>query len=332
MDAEIGLQNPGGIRSADTYGPGEVTGKDVYNVLPFPNKVVKGEVTGKALKETLQTSVSALPWSSYGVQAGAQVSGIQYEFTGTGESAVGNFYVNGEPLQDDETYTLATNDYVFNNWDGLSDATLLEVSTDFLGTIFIDHLRDAGVVEPETDNRILRVDENAGLADVERSDDAVTVVFDRPEKAERVYGKTFRAVTEFGHEIAAESVEDRGDAAAVTFDYEDLSTLATGPKNPDLRVFGGFEPDDEAYDYRYDDDGDGEYETLYDLPVAAPAYYFTVKTTVPTNGRGPNPFGGKDEARGPDFTGSSEDDGGRREPQGSGHGHDHGGHNHDYEH
>ena len=118
----------------------------------------------------------------------------------------------------------------------------------------------------------------------------------------------------------------------MTFDYEDLSTLATGPKNPDLRVFGGFEPDDEAYDYRYDDDGDGEYETLYDLPVAAPAYYFTVKATVPTNGRGPNPFGGKDEARGPDFTGSSEDDGGRREPQGSGHGHDHGGHNHDYEH
>ncbi|PSQ46216.1 bifunctional metallophosphatase/5'-nucleotidase [Halobacteriales archaeon SW_6_65_15] len=337
MDAEIGLQNPGGIRSADTYGPGAITGKDVYNVLPFPNKVVKGEVTGEALKETLETSVSALPWSSYGVQAGAQVSGIQYEFTGTGESAVGNFYVNGEPLREDETYTIATNDYVFDNWDGLSDGTLLEVSKDFLGTVFIDHLREAGVVEPEVDNRILRVDENAGLADVERSDDAVTVVFDRPEKAERVYGKTFRAVTEFGHEIAAESVEDRGDRVAVTFDYEDLSALATGPKDPDLRVFGGFEPDDEAYDYRYDANGDGEYNPLYDLPVAEPAYYFTVKATVPTNGRGPNPFGGDDEAGGPDFSGSGseeEEDGGRREPQGSGHGHgrDHGGHGHDHGH
>jgi len=322
MDAEIGLQNPGGIRSADTYGPGEVTGKDVYNVLPFPNKVVKGEVTGKALKETLQTSVSALPWSSYGVQAGAQVSGIQYEFTGTGESAVGNFYVNGEPLQDDETYTLATNDYVFNNWDGLSDGTLLEISNDFLGTIFIDHLRDAGVVEPETDNRILRVDEDAGLADVERTEDAATVVFDVPEKAERVYGKTFRAVTEFGHEIAADSVEDRGGQVAVTFDYEDLSALATGPKDPDLRVFGGFEPDDEAYDYGQD------------LPVAEPAYYFTVKATVPTNGRGPNPFGGNDDASGPDYTGTgSRGDNGRRDRQQSGHGHDHDGSDgHDHEH
>jgi 2',3'-cyclic-nucleotide 2'-phosphodiesterase (5'-nucleotidase family) len=324
MDAEIGLQNPGGIRSADTYGPGEITGKDVYNVLPFPNKVVKAEVTGKALKATLETSVSALPWSSYGIQAGAQVSGLQYEFTGTGNSAVGNFYVNGEPLRDDETYTLATNDYVFNNWDGLSDGELLEVSTDFLGTIFIDRLREAGVVEPETDNRILRVDENAGLADVERADDAATVVFEKPETVTRVYGKTFRAVTEFGHEIAAASVEDRGDAVAVTFDYEDLSSLATGPKNPDLRVFGGFDPDEEAYDYRYDDDGDGDYETLYDLPVAEPVYYFTVKATVPTNGRGPNPFGGNDEASGPDYAGSSDDDGGRRGSQGSGKGRGHG--------
>jgi 2',3'-cyclic-nucleotide 2'-phosphodiesterase (5'-nucleotidase family) len=322
MDAEIAIQNPGGIRSADTYGPGDVTGKDVYNVLPFPNKVVKAEVTGKALKETLLTSVSALPWSWYGVQAGAQVSGLQYEFSGTGESAVGNFYVNGDPLRDDETYVLATNDYVFNNWDGFSDGTLLEISNDFLGTIFIDHLRDAGVVEPETDNRILRVDEDAGLADVERTEDAATVVFDVPEKAERVYGKTFRAVTEFGHEIAADSVEDRGGEVAVTFDYEDLSALATGPKDPDLRVFGGFEPDDEAYDYGQD------------LPVAEPAYYFTVKATVPTNGRGPNPFGGNDDASGPDYTGTgSRGNDGRRDRQQSGHGHDHGGsdgHDHDH--
>jgi 2',3'-cyclic-nucleotide 2'-phosphodiesterase (5'-nucleotidase family) len=313
MDAEIGLQNPGGIRSNDTYGPGEITGKDVYNVLPFPNKVVKAEVTGKALKDTLLTSVSALPWSWYGIQAGAQVSGLQYEFTGTDESAVGNFYVNGEPLREDETYTLATNDYVFANWDGLSNATLLDTSTDFLGTIFIDHLSDAAVVESDVDNRILRVDEDAGMASVEESDDAVTVVFDLPDEAERVYGKTFEAVTEFGHEIEAESVETRGDEVAVTFDRQDLTTLATGPKNPDLRVFGGFDPDEDVYDYGTD------------LPVAVPAYYFTVKATVPGNGRLANPYDGEGSANGPEYGagGETDENQGRRDGQQSGHGHDH---------
>jgi len=315
MDADIGLQNPGGIRSNDTYGPGEITGKDVYNVLPFPNKVVKAEVTGKALKDTLEISVSALPWSGYGIQAGAQVSGLQYEFTGTGESAVGNFYVNGEPLREDATYTLATNDYVFENWGEFADSKLLETSTDFLGTVLIDHLKEAGVVEPDVESRILRVDENAGAARVEESEDAVTAIFDVPDTARRVYGETFEAVTEFGHEIAAESVEVRDSEVRATFDRQDLTTLASGPKNPDLRVFGGFDPDDEAYGYDRD------------LPVSAPVYYFTVKATLPTNGRGPNPFSGEASADGPTHGAgddSNENHGhGGKQHSGHGHGHSH---------
>lgn len=313
MDAEIGLQNPGGIRSGAQYGPGAITGKDVFNILPFPNKVVKAEVTGKALMDTLETSVSALPWSSYGVQAGAQVSGLQYEFTGTGESAVGNFYVGGEPLREDETYTLATNDYVFENWDGLSDATLVETSKEFLGSVFIDHLSDAGVVQPDTENRILRVDEDVGGTEIELDEDRVTAVLDKPETANRVYERTFVALTEFGHEIEAETVEDRGDSVAASFDRQALELLATGPKDVNLRVFGGFEPDDAAYDYRRDG-------TLVDLPVAEPVFYFAMKGTIPTNGRGPNPFGGT--AARTEMVGSADseaDDHGRRRKQHSHH-------------
>ena len=313
MDADVAVQNPGGIRSNDQYGPGPVTGKDVYNILPFPNKVVKAEVTGRELVDTLVVSVSALPWSWYGIQAGAQVSGLQYEFTGTGESAVGNFYVNGDPLDPDETYTLATNDYVLNNWDGFSDATLLETSEDFLGTIFIDHLSEWGVVDPDTDNRILRVDESAGDASVSVGDDSVTASFPLPDEAAGIYGKTFRAVTAHGHEIEATDASVSNGTIHVTFDYEDLETLATGPKNPDVRVFGGFDPDESVYDYGTE------------LPVATPVFYFTVKARVPVNGRGPNPFGGRGNGRGP-YHGSGDGDSGntgRRRGAHDHHAHDH---------
>ena len=319
MDAAIGLQNPGGIRSNATYGPGAITGTDVYNVLPFPNRIVKAEVTGKALRETLEVSVSALPWSSFGIQAGTQVSGLQYEFSGTGESVVTNFSVNGDPLRDDETYTLATNDYVFDNWAGFADATLLETTEDFLGTVFIEHLRRDGVVEPDVDNRLLRVDEDVGVADVERGEGTVTVVTDRPATAERVYGETFKAVTAYGHEIEAQSAEERGESVAITFDYEDLSMLASGPKNPDLRVFGGFDPDEAAYGYETDDG------SLRELPVAMPVYYFTMKAAVPTNGRGPNPFGGNADGHADDHDASKSAntgaDGGATGRRGRNHGH-----------
>ncbi|WP_232685634.1 bifunctional metallophosphatase/5'-nucleotidase [Halobacterium zhouii] len=306
MDADIALQNPGGIRSNDTYGPGPITGKDVYNILPFPNKVTKVEVEGRKLVESLAISVAALPWSWYGIQGGSQVAGLQYEFTGTGESAVGNFYVNGERLDPDATYTLATNDYIYNNYDEINAGTLLDKSEDFLGTIFIDHLSEWGVVDPDTDNRILRVDESAGDASVSVDGDTVTASFPLPEQAAGVYGKTFRAVNAHGQETEAAGVSVSGGSVRVTFDYQDLENLASGPKHPDVRVLGGFDPDESVYDYGMD------------LPVASPAYYFTVKARVPVNGRGPNPFGGTGNGRGPDEYVSDEGTGRRR------HSHEHG--------
>jgi len=333
MDAEIGLQNPGGIRSNDTYGPGPITGKDVYNILPFPNKVVKVEIEGRKLVESLGISVAALPWSGFGIQAGSQVAGLQYEFTGTGESTVGNFYVNGEPLDPDRTYTLATNDYIYNNYDEINAGTLLDTTEDFLGTIFIDHLSGWGVVDPDTDNRILRVDESAGDAALSVDDETVTASFPLPDEAAGIYGKTFGAVNAMGTEVEATETTLSNGTVHVSFDSQDLGGLATGPKQPDVRVFGGFDPDDAAYDYRYDADDNGSDETRYDLPVAAPAYYFTVKARVPTSGRGPNPFGGRGNDRGPDSDGSTEADGERDDEHrggrsgggdgGDGHSHDH---------
>ena len=301
-DADIALQNPGGIRSNDTYGPGPLTGKDVYDILPFPNKVAKVELAGQRLIDSLAISASALPEASFGIQAGAQVSGLQYEHTGTGEAAVGNFYVDGEPLDPEATYTLATNDYVYNNYDEINAGTLLDISEQFLGTVFIDYLSEWDIVDPDTDNRILRVDESAGDASVSTDGDTVTASFPLPEQATDIYERTFRAVNADGSETEATDASVAGDTVRVTFDYDELEGLAVGSAEPDVRVFGGFDPDESVYEYGST------------LPVAAPAYYFTVKARVPVNGRGPHPFGGRGNGRGPDH-GAPSDSGRRGEHQ-----------------
>lgn len=64
------------------------------------------------------------------------------------------------------------------------------------------------------------------------------------------------------------------------------------------RVFGGFNPDEAAYDYRSDDG------SLRNLPMAVPVYYFTMKAAVPTDGRGPNPFKGNAESHSDDHASS----------------------------
>jgi len=280
MDADVGYQNPGGVRSGTTYGPGPITGADVYNIFPFPNKVVKVEISGADLKYGLEYGISALPWSFFGMQAGAQVSGVQYEYQGhDGDQEIRSFYVGGDELEEDETYTLATIDFVYENYAGFGEGELLEATEDFEGTVFIDYLQGQ-VVDADTDHQILRVDEDVGEVALEIGDDTVTAVLDHPDTIDRVHPRTFDAVTQYGHTIEAAGTTVRDDGIAVTFDAQDLATLASGPRDHDLRVRGGFEPDDAAYGYETED-GD-----LLDLPASPAAYYYTVTGTIPIPGSG----------------------------------------------
>ncbi|WP_233127186.1 5'-nucleotidase C-terminal domain-containing protein [Halorubrum sp. SD612] len=60
VDADVAITNAGGIRSDSVYGPGEITGGDIFNTLPFPNTVVSLELTGEELVETLESQVVTL--------------------------------------------------------------------------------------------------------------------------------------------------------------------------------------------------------------------------------------------------------------------------------
>lgn len=116
----MALQNGGGIRAAINKGP--ITVGEVITVLPFGNTLAVMDVTGAELKEAFEISVSEYPAENGGF---LHVAGAKVEFDSSkqaGERVVKISYqdMNGNfvEIQDDETYTVATNAFTAKGGDG----------------------------------------------------------------------------------------------------------------------------------------------------------------------------------------------------------------------
>ncbi|WP_049928739.1 bifunctional metallophosphatase/5'-nucleotidase [Halopiger goleimassiliensis] len=252
VEVDIAANNAGGIRSDSTYGPGEITGADVMNVLPFPNEIEVVELTGEEVVAYLEEEIRPLPDEQYGAQPAIQVSGVSYEWTGhEGESRVENVFVGGEPIDPDETYRFAHNDYTIGNSEVLSEAEVVLRSGQFQGPYVLDVLAERDVVAPERENRMIRVDERVGDATVSQDGDEITLTVPVPDGAEGIVDDSFRAVIRTGDDVAADSATVDDDEIAVTFDADALEELAD-VDDPVLRLFGGYEPDQEYWPYEFD--------------------------------------------------------------------------------
>ena len=250
---DVAVQNAGGIRSDTVYGPGEVTGRDVMNILPFPNEIEVYEVSGADLAAYLEESVRPMP-GDFGAQPAIQVSGLSYEWRGHfGESEVFNVLVDGEPLDPDDEYLVATNDFVAGR-SVLGDGELVLASGQFQGPYIKERLEEEfDTVAPEREHRIVRVDERVDQQGFDLTDETATVTLEEPAGSDGVAPETFRAITPEGEAVAANGAaetEADGEAAVeVTFDREPLLSAAGGDTEPRLRLLGGFEPDEEHYGY-----------------------------------------------------------------------------------
>jgi 5'-nucleotidase len=111
--ADVAFLNGGSIRADARISPGELTKRDVLSILPFPNPVVKLEVSGATLRAALEHGVSR---SAEDAEPGRfpQVSGLRFTFDATRPAGarVTEVMVNGQPLDDRKTYTLATSSFV----------------------------------------------------------------------------------------------------------------------------------------------------------------------------------------------------------------------------
>ncbi len=97
--ADVAVQNPGGIRTE--LHKGTLTMADIYRVMPFDNTLVTVQLTGRQIVELLR-------------QTPLYISGItaRWQADAAGNPTEVEVRMNGQQLDQDRTYQVATNNYL----------------------------------------------------------------------------------------------------------------------------------------------------------------------------------------------------------------------------
>ena len=110
--AQVALINSGSLRS--DLPRGVISYKDVYKVVPFDSSIVKVNMKGKDIMDTLETSAGRERDKKL------QVSGLNVTYDSTrpeGKRLIEVSTEDGKPLDPEETYSVATIDYLLNGGD-----------------------------------------------------------------------------------------------------------------------------------------------------------------------------------------------------------------------
>ncbi len=145
---DIALQNSGGIKS--TISSGAISLRDLYDLLPFENSVVKLELQGWEIENILEESLA---------EQGSflQASGLQCLYSSKNPKGFRIFQisVNDEPLEFSKTYTVAVNDFMLSNnlgWPELGKARGV-TPIGLLRENFKNYLISQGTVSPSLTRR-----------------------------------------------------------------------------------------------------------------------------------------------------------------------------------
>ncbi len=147
--ADIAFMNGGGVR--DSIRAGDITYEDIIKVNPFGNYICMVEATGRQIVDMLEHGARSLPAEDGTFQ---QVSGMSFEIDVTipssvvvdeqgmfievaGQYRVKNIKVNGENIDMDKTYTLASHDYLLKEMGG--GATMFTGCNMVLDSIMLDN-------------------------------------------------------------------------------------------------------------------------------------------------------------------------------------------------
>ncbi|TSB45643.1 5'-nucleotidase C-terminal domain-containing protein [Alkalicoccobacillus porphyridii] len=152
-EADVALTNGGGIRAS--IAEGEVTVGDIVEVSPFGNFGVTKDVTGAELLEILENGAKAYPEPSGGFP---QIAGFSFMIDDSKDSGerVHSVMIDGEPLDESATYTLATNDFLASGGDEYEVLADVPIVNEYnaMDELMITYFRDAGIVTSDVDGRI----------------------------------------------------------------------------------------------------------------------------------------------------------------------------------
>jgi 2',3'-cyclic-nucleotide 2'-phosphodiesterase/3'-nucleotidase len=110
VNADIAFQNAGGVRNV--INKGKIKLRDVYQVMPFENTIVKLKMKGKDIYELIRDNLKPDRTSMY-------VSGIivKYKVENDNVSDI-VIEINGQPIDPEKEYIVATNNYLVNGGSG----------------------------------------------------------------------------------------------------------------------------------------------------------------------------------------------------------------------
>lgn len=157
--AEVAFQNNGGIRADLPAGP--ITVGDMMRMNPFGNHFVVFSIKGETLRKMIEFQTRVNP------REFVQVSGLRYTFDSSkpaGQRLL-RVEVNGKTLEDERTYQVVTNNYVFSNLEahfGLSANQFQAEKLPLLDReVFIERIRRDKVISSEIDGRITDIAKEA---------------------------------------------------------------------------------------------------------------------------------------------------------------------------
>lgn len=158
-DVQIAFTNAGGIRGEVLAG--DITVGDIFEVMPFDNTIVTGEMTGAQIKAVLEQGVTL----NKGM---LQISGISFTYDSTKteyERVVDITLADGTALDMEATYTVATNDFLSGGQDEY--VTLKEItwtnSYELLRDALKEDIEAKGELAPVKEERAKDISAEVGL-------------------------------------------------------------------------------------------------------------------------------------------------------------------------
>jgi 5'-nucleotidase/UDP-sugar diphosphatase len=161
MGTQLAIVNGGGMRGG--LAAGDLVRGSILEFLPFSNRVSTFKIRGADLVLALENGVSRIGASS-GTGRFPQVSGMRYTYDlgqPTLSRIVGVEILDGDAyiaLDPDETYTLATNDFMRKGGDGyqvFADRGIDPVDTTvFFDDVFESYAREHSPLDPQLEGRI----------------------------------------------------------------------------------------------------------------------------------------------------------------------------------
>lgn len=141
------LLNHGGIRSI--LSKGSVTPRNAYEIMPFENSVVVTELKGEHVNKLiayLQRAKRAHP-----------ISGLKIKLDDDYE--VIESTINGQPINENKTYYVATNDYLYSGGDRMDffqKSDSLYVLDYKIRNVLIDYFKKLDTINPVIDDRFIK--------------------------------------------------------------------------------------------------------------------------------------------------------------------------------